>query len=332
MSPVRRASPAARAELLDRLVRLSFPARPAPVPTPTQVALGALYAAARNTTRAPLAAGAARTLARAVGPGDLVVLTTGLVTAAIPAGETDGPSGALVLARALIVGRGARAVVLTEPAVVGPTEAAAEGLAAGEGDGWRGRLDVRGFPADPDEAEGAARRLWRQARPAAVVSVEKLGPNRRGVIHTMYGEDVTASQARTDRLFPLARRHGVLSVGIGDRGNEVGLGGLLAPGWRCACPCRGPIACAVRADRPVVAFSSNWGSYAVVAALAARLRQPHLLHRPASEGRMLRRLVEAGAVDGVTRRATLSVDGASLAVQMALVGLLNALLRAPAQA
>jgi D-glutamate cyclase len=326
-------SPATRAELLDRLVRLCLPSQSSRSAPASSAPLAALYAAARRRTRAPLAAGAARALCLAVHAGDLVLLTTGLVTAAIPAGETDGPPGALVLARALIRGRGARAILLTEPAVVRPTQAAAEALAAGERDGesWRGRLQVQPFPSDPAEAAAAARRLWQAAKPAALISVEKLGPNRRGVIHTMYGEDVTATQARTDRIFALARRHGVLTVGIGDRGNEIGMGGLLSPRLRCACPCRGTIACAVPADRPVVAFSSNWGSYAVAAALAARLRQPELLHRPASEGRMLRSLLRSGVVDGLTRRAALSVDGAPLAVQTALVDLLGAVLR-PARA
>jgi len=333
VSAARPLSAAARAELLDRLVRLSLPSQSPPAATQAPAALSALYGAARARTRGPLAAGAARALLRAVTPGDLVLVTTGLVTPAIPAGETDGPPGALVLARALSLSRRARVLLLTEPAVVGPLRAA-EALAAGEGggNGWRGQVEIRGFPSDPDEAQAAARRFWQTERPAALLSVEKLGPNRRGVIHTMYGEDVTASQARTDRLFGVARRRGVLTVGIGDRGNEIGLGGLRSPGGRCRCPCRGPIACAVPADRPVVAFSSNWGGYAVAAALAAGLGQPCLLHRPTSEGRMLRRLVRAGAVDGLTRRAALSVDGAPLAVQTALVALLNALVRRPAQA
>jgi hypothetical protein len=172
---------------------------------------------------------------------------------------------------------------------------------------------------------GTARRLWSDLRPAALVSVEKLAPNARGIIHSMVGQDVTATQARSDLLFPLAEGARTLTVGIGDRGNEIGLGGLLPRPGRCACPCRGKFAWVLRAQIPVVASSSNWGAYGVTAALSARLKDRRLLHRPGSEVRMLRRMVRAGAVDGITRRRAPTVDGLGLTLQAALVGTLGAL-------
>jgi hypothetical protein len=257
-----------------------------------------------------------------------VILTTGLVTPHIPRGETDGPSGTLGLARALILGRRARVLLLTEPQVVRVLEAGARTLADAEqeGKGWEARLRIRPFPTDTARAAAASRRLMGVGPPAAVVSIEKLGPNGQGVIHTMRGEDVTRHQARTDLLFPLAARHGVLTVGIGDRGNEIGMGGLLGRMARCACSCGGSIACAVDARFPVAAFTSNWGAHAVTAALASRLGQPHLLPRPQSEARMLRQMVRAGAVDGATRQRVPTVDGGGLALQIAFLGMLHALL------
>ena len=287
-----------------------------------------VYRSARRRIRAPLAGTAARALSRRVRPGSPVILTTGLVTPRIPRGETDGPPGAVALARALILGLGAHVLVLTEAPVVPVIRRTAEALAASEADpeDWRTRFAVEAFPADPVAATKARDRIWSADRPAALVSIEKLGPNSRGVIHTMRGEDVTAAQSRTDVFFPLARREGVLSVGIGDRGNEIGLAGLLAHPARCVCPCGGSIACAVRADVPVVAFSSNWGAHAVTALLAARLGDPRLFHQPLGEARMLRQMVRAGAVDGVTRERVPTVDGGPLALQVAFVGMLRALL------
>jgi hypothetical protein len=84
----------------------------------------------------------------------------------------------------------------------------------------------------------------------------------------------------------------------------------------------------VAAQRPVVAPTSNWGSYAVAAALAARTGQPGLLHAPQTEVRVLRAIARAGAVDGVTRRRGPTVDGGGLGLQAALVAGLHALLRA----
>jgi hypothetical protein len=208
--------------------------------------------------------------------------------------------------------------------------AAVEALARGEGDGaaWRRRVTLESFPAHGAAARSRAAALWKTYAPAAVIAVEKLGPNARGVVHTMRGEDVTAVQARAEVLFAMARRRGILTVGVGDRGNEIGMGGLLASDQRCGCGCGGSIACAVAADRPVVSLTSNWGSYAVAAALAGRTRRHHLLHRAPSEGRMLRAIVRAGARDGVTRRPALTVDGGSLALQAAMVAALHAFLSA----
>jgi hypothetical protein len=276
----------------------------------------------------PLADAAARALLAKVAPGGRVILTTGLVTPHIPRGETDGPSGTLALARALILGLRATVIVLTEPQVVPVLEEGEGALAAAERDGdtWQSRLRIRPFSSDLQDAAAASRRLTGTELPAALISVEKLGPNGHGIVHTMRGEDVTRHQARTDVLFALAERRRILTVGIGDRGNEIGMGGLLARPARCACPCRGSIACTVEARYPVAAFTSNWGAYALTAALAGRLGQVHLLPRPQSEARMLRRMVQAGAVDGVTRQRVPTVDGGGLALQVAFLTMLHALL------
>jgi hypothetical protein len=319
------------AESLDLLIRLTPPLswERAAVPRPAGPSLSfeALYRAARRAGGGPLADGAARALLARLRPGSRVLLTTGLVTPHIPCGETDGPPGTLALARALILGLGVAVSVLTESRVLPILAEGAEALATSEGDGtaWRPRLRLRAFPSDPAKAAVAVRRLFADGLPAAVISIEKLGPNGRGVVHTMRGENVTAHQARADLLFPPAHRQGVLTIGVGDRGNEIGMGGLLTRTARCACPCRGGIACVVRARKPVVAFTSNWGAHAVTAALAAYLGRPGLLHRPQSEARMLRRIVRAGAVDGATRERVPTVDGTGLTVHTALLALLRAL-------
>jgi hypothetical protein len=294
------------------------------------ITLQALYRSARRRQGRPLAEAAAGLLLGRLRPGDRVVVTTGLVTGRIPRGETDGPTGAAVLSRGLIRGCGVSVTLLTEAEVCEPLEETLEALAMAEGeaDGWRERIAVRAFPCEPSRAEAEARRLWERLRPRAVIGIEKLGPNGRGVIHNLRGEDVTASQARVDRLFVLANRTRGLTVGIGDRGNEIGLGGLAPHPRPCICPCGGCLECAVPARAPVVAFSSNWGAYAVTAALAAAGGADGLMHRPATESRMLSRLARAGAVDGVTGRREPTVDGVRLPVQAALVGMLAAVVAA----
>lgn len=329
------------AEAIDRIVTLE-----AGEPHHIRGVLPRLYRAARRREHRPLAAAAAEGLLDRVRPGDRVLIATGMVAPPyMPRGETDGPPGAVALARALAVALGARPILLSEAEARPLVQAAAGALAEDGGtQGHRGsrspwvpgRAWLRGceiipFPSDPEEAPRAARDLLAEHRPRAVISVERVGPNRKGVTHNMTGEDVTATQAKVEHLFAQARGRGILTIGIGDRGNEIGLGALMAAvrridpqASRCRCPCRSSTACAVPADLAVVAFTSNWGAYGVVANLACRLEARDLLHRPAVEARILRRCVAAGAVDGVTRRRAATVDGGSLALQGAILTLLRA--------
>jgi hypothetical protein len=168
-------------------------------------------------------------------------------------------------------------------------------------------------------------------RPAALVVVEKLGENERGVIHDMRGADVGASHASLAPLVAAAKGAGALTVAIGDRGNEVGfglvVGSLPATALRrrrCACPCGGTILSSVATEALVVAATSNWGAYAVTAALALLAGRQDLLPDPVVEAAVREACVAAGARDGVTREAVPTVDGTSPEAQSAVLTLLRA--------
>jgi hypothetical protein len=177
--------------------------------------------------------------------------------------------------------------------------------------------ELRGYP------------LLAERKPAALIAVEKLGPNPKGVIHDMRGQDASRSHTSLRGLFDGAREQGVFTLGIGDRGNEIGFGLLFQESSRppvrtsrCQCPCQGSIACDVQTDLLVVSSLSNWGAYGVVLCLEA-LTGRRLLHDPGEEEAMLQAALGAGARDGVTRASTLTVDGTSLAVQQAVLTLLS---------
>jgi hypothetical protein len=312
------------ARTLDRLVAPGGPADPS-----------RRLAAAIRPPRGGLCAVAARALADRLFRGGRVWIVTGLVVpGAIPRGETDGPPGAAVLARALALGLGARVLLLGEAPVCPVVSAALDALAAADrsGPAWRRACRTAALPRRPRAAALWIGRRFRRP-PQAVIAVEKLGPNPQGVVHTAGGQDVTAAQACTAMVFAAARGRGALRVGVGDRGNEVGFGQavarLAAAGaiGVCACPCRSTIGCTVESDAPVPAATSNWGAYGVAAALAVLRRDPHLIHDPAAEAAMLSACVRAGAVDGITRRAAPTVDGLALALQVAVVRRLRRLVR-----
>jgi len=296
--------------------------RPLSLPAPERRLLLRLHAVARRLQGGPLAGHAAARLAQL--PEETVVL---LATGAgapphLPAGETDGPPGVIFLARALLHLRRIRPVLLTEGRMVAPLEAAAAAA--------RLAALVQGLPEGPASPEAAGELLARH-RPAALVVVEKLGENERGVIHDVRGADVGASHASLSPLVLAAKAAGVLTVAIGDRGNEVGFGlvtgSLPATALRrrrCACPCGGTILCCVATEALVVAATSNWGAYAVTAALALLAGRGDLLPDPAAEAAVREACVAVGARDGVTREAAPTVDGTSPEVQAAILTLLRA--------
>lgn len=106
----------------------------------------------------------------------------------------------------------------------------------------------------------------------------------------------------------------VATVGVGDGGNEIGMGRFA---WstlrqRIRGEAAARISCRIATDRTIVAGTSNLGAYALAASIAVLHRRVDALreHSCAAQREMLVRLVEnAGAVDGVTRTPEPTVDG-----------------------
>ena len=266
-----------------------------------------------------------------------------------PSGETDGPLGAAALGRALGIGLGARMVVLTEETMVPVTIATCRGAGLNvltEEDLRRAPRKphannlyalVVPFPIDDAIAVQEAGRLFREYCPKALVAIEKNGPNRKGVYHMVGGGDNSDCVAKAGRLFEEADRRNILTIGIGDRGNEIGFGAieevprrLLPFGKRCTCPCGAGVVDATTVTVLVTAAVSNWGAYGIAACLAALLNKPEVLHDPSTESRMLHCCIDAGGIDGFACRPIPFTDGMPEAVHASIVTLLNEIVRAPA--
>jgi D-glutamate cyclase-like protein len=273
----------------------------------------------------PRAAGvAAHALVRA----RRVLIATGFTVAA-DTPETDGPPGATVLGRALRR-LGARVVYVTDPHNEPIVEAALKTLDE--------PVDILLYP----EGDGAAPGVLARERPTHLVAVERPGRAVSGEYMNLRGQVITPWNRRIDELFLRARgesrargatrRHAKpasvapVTVGVGDGGNEIGMGNvrrrLLRAGGLLA-----RTSSIVGVDHLVVAATSNWGAYGVVAALA-RLTGEDLLHAPDAERRLIEACVQAGASDGITRRREATVDGLGTDTHAAVVALLTLAARA----
>lgn len=160
-----------------------------------------LHAAAQAAQgEAPLSLLGARFLQEKVVAGRVVLITTGAGHPDyLPAGETDGPPGAAVLAR-LVTALGGVPILLTEAAYV--NNMAATALAAGLGlrspevaqrIAWTTAVLPLSAGAD---AQAEAEALLARFDPSLLISIEKLGPNAAGIAHSASGTPTGEDRAR----------------------------------------------------------------------------------------------------------------------------------------
>lgn len=296
-----------------------------------------LYQAARQHSPGPLCHAAAKALVDSVKPRDPVILITG---AGGPPwlfkGETDGPLGLAGLARAVSLGLNAWPIVLTEARSVDAVTAtlAAAGVSLLPEDMARVRpttATLVPFPTDPAEAKRTSDAFLDRYKPAALVVIEKNSPNHAEVIHSFSGTAWTphVEFVRVEYLIEACRRRKIPTIGVADQGNEMGFGLIedtvrkIVPGAAtCKCPCGQGMAAAVVTDILIPAATSNWGVYGIEAALAILKGNADLLHDEDTERAMLRACVMAGAVDGLSSRQILAVDGTGREAQVAIRTLL----------
>jgi D-glutamate cyclase len=238
----------------------------------------------------------------------MVSVLTGFVipTAQPPAFETDGPLGAVFLGRAFYP-LGIRLHLLTEP---GYQAAIEQGLYTSE---------IRTLD-DQMVREGPFRVLsmnWSTAKPTGLVilAIERVGPAKDSKCYTMRGRDITAMMPPPHATFllrPNERRS--VTIGIGDGGNEIGMGKIPHEIVAKNIPNGDLIHCRVPTDYLIVAGVSNWGAYALAAGVYVLrgVKPPADLFDPDRERKILEVMVREGPlVDGVTGEQTATVDGLS---------------------
>ena len=323
------------AESVDRLITVDTCAPHIP-----RGSIVPLYNAAVKSVGKPLTLAAAEELKEACAEDRWVIISTGFVLKPyMPYGESDGPIGAVALARALNKAFKTKILFLTEEECMEPLRAIMMGaglLPVDLDDAMEvsQTMTIQPFPVDAEEARKESKRICDTFDPVAMITLEKVGRNEKGIYHTSPGGDMSPWAAKVDLLFDMLREKGILTIGIGDYGNEIGLGGLIdtvkeiAPTARkCNCPCGAGIATIVEAKIPLVAAISNWGAYGICALLAAMTGDFKLLHDVDTERRMIEQASLAGLCDGLTVKPSFSADGISMKGHLAMIELLHELIR-----
>lgn len=219
-------------------------------------------------------------LARRVG------IVSGFFILEAGAGETDGPPGAKVLGLALTA-LGIKVDYLTDD---------------------RNAPLFRALGLDPIVA---VEDYLDRAQPTHLVSIERVGRGADGRYRNMHGQDITDVSAPLDELFIDADRRGLTTIGVGDGGNEIGMGKVFIETTR-QIEHGELIATTVATDFCVAAGLSNWGAYGLAGALSV-LAQRDLLPSAKELADDMEALVrDGGAVDGVTHRREPTTDSVPL--------------------
>jgi hypothetical protein len=259
------------------------------------------------------------------------VITGFLIPHAQPAaGETDGPLGALFLARALTP-LGIWVLILTDQFCENALVAGLTACGFGPKSAWVGSLPPSGvlwsgsdkFPfthmialerVGPSHTLESLRAQTTNDEALLRQFQDEVPPAHQDRCHTMRGGDITDQMTPVHRWFEsvTTRTPPPITIGIGDGGNEIGMGKIPWDVIRRNIPNGGLIACRVPTDYLIVCGVSNWGAYGLAAGVSLLKGKPldPELFDPERERALLQIMVEQGPlVDGVTGRQTATVDG-----------------------
>ncbi|SDH16190.1 glutamate cyclase domain-containing protein [Propionivibrio dicarboxylicus] len=249
----------------------------------------------RGFSSAALPQSSLRQAAESLLNGERSVICTGFCIRAAMIGENDGPPGALAIADALRQ-LGQQVVFVSDRFSSGLLDA---GMRV-----YDMHLPVTLLERDQATADREIAALLADFRPTHVVAIERPGSAIDGHRYSMRGAVLDDLVPAADALLAPG---GATTIAIGDGGNELGMGGLRADHHHRVMYGE-KIFCATRADFVIPAGISNWGGHALAAALAVLAGRP-LMRAPEHERNVLEALRDAGAVDGCTGTAELSVDG-----------------------
>lgn len=199
--------------------------------------------------------------------------------------ETDGPIGTFFLAKALKE-LGYSPVIITDNYCK---------------DFFRGFKTI--YLTHEDCNEDSIDTLLLEFKPVCHISIERCGKNIENTYINAKGKDISEFTPSLDLLFEQGSKSAP-SFAIGDGGNEIGMGNFneylnynldIKPSI-------------VKSHFTIIASVSNWGAYGFIAYLEKYLKN-ELLPSFEEVNSYLEYIVSLGAVDGLTSKNEMSVDG-----------------------
>ena len=302
------------ADTIDRVINTDFHGK----------GLYPIYDAIRREMGLPLTYLAADGMLRRLeqmNKDDVVLIGTGFLIDPYLKPETDGLISAALLARALEYVFHVTPVIVSEAQSLEALHwtcttaemSVTDDLALARKN--RNTVCLLPISLDLAEARRQADALLAETNCRLMVSIERPGANEFGIYHSALGNNISQKVAKIDYLFEQVRVRGGFTVGVGDLGNELGVGNtqaalkpLIPFGGACNCGCGGGTVTATVSSAPMMGCSSEIAVYGLLAALQELSGKSDILCSPGLQRRVLERAALHGAVDGQDRRSSASVD------------------------
>jgi len=236
-----------------------------------------------------------------------ILITTGFYILSAGAAETDGPPGAIAIGVGLErLGYKVKYVAdehssnLLRPYVAESSDVI--------------DFPITTFPKSVQYAED----ILNTENPSVLISIERCAAAADGLYRNMRDLDISDQTAKVDLLFDMHSK----TIGIGDGGNEIGLGNVIDGVAKSETLVSYPTVSKV--TELIIASVSNWGGYGLLAALSISTDK-NVLPTVEEDTERISKMVDLGAVDGFSGEEIYKVDGFDLTENAALLEKLHEL-------
>ena len=230
----------------------------------------------------------------------VIFITTGFYVAGHA--ETDGPPGALILC--LILKKlGYIPVVLTDKYCQNFFE----------------KYDIKiiymDIKMENENKINFIERTIKEYNPKGMISIERCGLNIENKYANMRNISIDEHTAEID-LFFLNYYKKIPTIGIGDGGNEIGMGNLenIIKNNLELIPCK------IKVDKLIISSVSNWGGYGLAAYLCLLTKNKEFFESVEETVKnYIKYIVSIGSVDGVTHDNKEKVDGNDIEIELDII-------------
>ena len=230
----------------------------------------------------------------------VIFITTGFYVAGHA--ETDGPPGALILC--LILKKlGYIPIILTDKYCQNFFE----------------KYDIKiiymDIKMENENKINFIERTIKEYDPKGMISIERCGLNTENKYANMRNISINEHTAEID-LFFLNYYKKIPTIGIGDGGNEIGMGNLenIIKNNLELIPCK------IKVDKLIISSVSNWGGYGLAAYLCLLTKNKEFFESVEETIKnYIKYIVSIGSVDGVTHENKEKVDGNDIDIELNII-------------